>query len=239
MLKTKLWVLLLAIPFFMGTADNVWAAGFNFPQNPLAKNTLAEDQKRENLLAKFIPQAVQLGETNFAPKNSLASIENKKIDIRVQVLRAYLAQYDSPLQNKAESFVAAADEYGLDWKLVAAISGVESTFGKFIPGSPDYSSYNAWGWGVYGDQAIYFKSWDEGIYTVSQGLKENYIDRGLTDPYTINRMYSTSSAWGDHVSYFLNDMDQFEQVYKAKATARINPELTPKIAGSSGLLAMR
>lgn len=139
------------------------------------------------------------------PSTDFEKIERKIIDERARVLQAYLEKYNSPLKYQAGNFVEAADKYNLDWRLVAAISGVESTFGKFIPGG-----YNAWGWGIYGNQTLYFKSWKDGIYTVSAGLRENYLNRGLTDPYSINRIYAASPAWGGHVSYFLQDMEKFE-----------------------------
>ena len=95
-------------------------------------------------------------------------------------------------------FIKTADEYNLDWKLVAAISGVESTFGKEIPND----SYNAWGWGVYGDNVIRFKSWTDGIETVSQGLRQRYMDQwGGKDIYQIGAMYASSPAWAGMLSF--------------------------------------
>jgi hypothetical protein len=94
--------------------------------------------------------------------------------------------------------------------MLPAIAGVESTFGKFVPGSDYYPSYNAWGWGVYGTQAIYFKSWREGIFTVAEGLRKNYLNKGLTDSYSINRAYSESPAWGWKVEFFQKDITRFE-----------------------------
>jgi hypothetical protein len=142
-------------------------------------------------------------------------------DDRIEILENYFAKYNSPLQKEAKHFVNAADKYDMDWRLVAAISGVESTFGKFTPG---YNSYNAWGWGVYGNQCMYFKSWEDGIYTVSSGLKTNYLNKGLTNPYTINRVYAASPTWGSKVTYFLADMDKFIAEYeksKIKTKAEI------------------
>lgn len=139
------------------------------------------------------------------------NVVSKQIDQRARVLQAYLSRYDSPLQYNAQDFIDAADTYQLDWKLVPAIAGVESTFGKFTPGS-DYSpSYNAWGWGVYGDQAMYFKSWREAIFAVSQGLRDNYLNKGLKDPYAINHVYSESPMWGFRVTYFTQDIQAFDQ----------------------------
>jgi hypothetical protein len=165
-------------------------------------------------------------------------IESQKMDQRAKILQAYLAKYNSPLQYQAQSFVEAADKYQLDWKLIPAIAGVESTFGKFIPGSYSQSSYNAWGWGVYGNQAIYFQSWRDGIFTVAEGLKTNYISRGLTDPDSINSIYSTSPAWSNHVTYFLDDLKKFETQYANEQTWD-KADVISQIAGTSAQLALR
>lgn len=130
-------------------------------------------------------------------------LESREFDPRAKILSDYFASYNSPLQYQAQDFVDAADKYALDWKLVPAISGVESTFGKAA------YDYNAWGWGIYGNQALGFKSWKDGIYTVSEGLRQNYFDRGLTNPYSINRVYAASPSWGWKVNFFINDLDQF------------------------------
>ena len=161
-------------------------------------------------------------------------IESKPLDRRAKILQAYLAKYNSPLKNQAQDFVDAADQYNLDWKLVAAISGTESTFGKFIPGG-----YNAWGWGVYGTQAIYFDSWKDGIFTVSEGLRKNYLNKGLNNPYAINKIYAASPTWGNHVSFFLNDMEKFQKQYEAKSTLNPSVNLMPSTAGSSANLAFK
>lgn len=154
----------------------------------------------------------------------------KQADTRVMALTSYFEKYNSPLRDEAENFVEAADKYNLDWKLVAAISGVESTFGKFTPAP---KSYNAWGWGVYGNQALYFTSWKDGIYTVSKGLRTNYLDKGLTNPYTINRVYAASPAWGYHVSYFLADIEKFSKDYQDNLNKTTAPDINTKIAGTS------
>lgn len=149
-------------------------------------------------------------------------IEASKLDARAEILALYLAKKNSPLEHHAQDFIDAAKTYDLDWKLVAAISGVESFFGKFIPGG-----YNAWGWGVYGTQAIYFSSWKEGIFTVSKGLKENYINRGLTDPYLMNRIYASSPAWGAKVTYFIQDLEKFASGFdSSKDLSKIQPAPT-------------
>lgn len=138
-------------------------------------------------------------------------VETRTLDPRAKVLANYFKKYNSPLENQAQDFIDASDQYGIDWRLVPAISGVESTFGKNSYG------FNSWGWGIYGNQALGFKSWKDGIYTVTEGLKTGYINKGLKDPYSINRVYAASPTWGARVSHFMNDLDQLAGKTQPKA----------------------
>lgn len=163
-----------------------------------------------------IPASITQVSQAYAQSEQVITIEARPVDKRAQVLKDYLAKYNSPLEDSAQDFIDAADQYGLDWKLVVSISGVESTFGKFIPGGHDpvYSSYNGWGWGVYGDNSLGFKSWREAIFTISEGLKNEYVDKGYTEPLIMNRKYAASPTWGVRVVYFMNDLDKFANVYQ-------------------------
>ena len=142
----------------------------------------------------------------IANNNSVPeAIEAKELDQRAKILSKYLASHNSPMQHNAQDFVDAADKYELDWKMLPAIAGVESTFGKHIPGG-----YNAYGWAIYNSSSRFgFKSWRDGMFTVAKGLREGYINKGLTDPYSINRIYATSPHWGKNVTYFMNDLEKY------------------------------
>jgi len=128
-------------------------------------------------------------------------------DGRVEKLQTYLESYNSPLASEAGHFVAEADRLGLDWRLVAAISGVESTFGKQIP----TGSFNAWGWGIpTGAQwGIAFGDWKSGITTVSEGLKYNYINKGAVTVNQMGRIYAASPAWPWKVRHFIEQITEF------------------------------
>lgn len=187
------------------------------------------------LILLFLHSASRVVAVELEENVSVAEqIETKKLDIKAKILADYLAQHNSPLQYHAQDFIDAAKQYNLDWKLVAAISGVESTFGKFIPGG-----YNAWGWGAYDPyHAIYFSSWREAIFTVSQGLRENYINKGYTEPYSMNRIYAASPVWGSKVTFFIEDIEKFAQEYEARAE-NIEMDATTQTAVISGQLALK
>lgn len=128
-------------------------------------------------------------------------------DTRIAELRAYLAAKSSPLAEEADVFVSEADRLNLDWRLVAAIAGVESTFGAYIP----TNSYNAWGWGVFtgANDGIHFTSWSDGIRQVSEGIKFRYIDRGARNIDQIGRIYASSPTWSAKVKFMIYDIDRF------------------------------
>lgn len=130
-----------------------------------------------------------------------SNINGSAFDYRVRNLRKFLLKHNSPLASYAEEFVIYADEYGLDYRLVPAITGVESTFGKHIP----QGSYNAYGW-ANGDYK--FASWEDSIKHVSKTLKSKYIDRGVDSIYEIARVYAPpSTTWGRNVSFFVKKID--------------------------------
>lgn len=161
-------------------------------------------------------------------------ITAKKLDNKAKILSKYLASYNSPMQYHAQDFIDASETYGLDWKLLPSIAGVESTFGKQIPGG-----FNAWGWGVYGNQAIYFNSWRDGMFTIAKGLRKNYLNKGLTDPYAINRIYAASPFWGRNVSYFMADLEKFAVRYEADRQEIASLDSLPSIAAVSGQPVLR
>jgi hypothetical protein len=126
-----------------------------------------------------------------------------EVDYRTQILEDFLSNQNSPLSASASDFIYYADKYDIDWRLVAAIAGVESTFGKRIP----VNSYNAYGWnnGNYS-----FESWAESIEVVSKALRENYYDKGATSIDKIARRYAPpSNTWNRKVKYFMGKIDSF------------------------------
>jgi len=128
---------------------------------------------------------------------------------RAAQLRAYLEWQKSPMATEAEAFIRISDKYGLNWLLLPAIAGKESTFGKQIP----TNSFNAFGWGVFGDQVLRYESWEQAIEAVAAGLKR-YAENGRTTVELIEPAYCPPSfgshhAWRDGVNYFMWEIAEF------------------------------
>lgn len=152
----------------------------------------------------FAPQDIYAEEvhSSSAKLANLVSIEKDyTLDTRTKAVRNIFKRYNSPLVDQAWVFVKYADEFGVDWKLLPAISGLESTFGlHLMPGS-----YNAYGWG---GGRIYFDSWEEGIRIINQALRQNYIDRGADTVWLIGPIYAESPTWSVRVNYFMNEINE-------------------------------
>lgn len=135
-------------------------------------------------------------------KNEVLGIKNA--DSRAEKLEAFLTVHKSPLACYASDFVTASDRYDLDWKLLPAIAGVESTFGKQVPAG----SYNAYGWN---NGFWQFTSWPTSIDYVSQALREKYFDRGLDTVAKIAPVYAPpSKTWAGKVIYFMEQIECLE-----------------------------
>lgn len=171
------------------TIGLITAALFTFLTTPLVTKSALADDKSAGSSALMLAPVEQ-------------PITGNK---RIRVLNKFLSSYDSELAPYAPVFVARADDYNIDWRLLVAISGVESTFGHFLPAN----CYNSWGFGIYGNQVRCFSSYNEAIDTISKSIREDYIDKwGAKDVYDIGHYYAASPTWAQRVAYFMSKIDR-------------------------------
>ena len=126
-------------------------------------------------------------------------------DARPVIIENYLEKFNSPLAPYANLLVSVSDKYKLDFRLLAAIAMKESGLCKVIP----EDTYNCWGWGIHSKGTLGFSSYEEGIETVSRGLKEKYVDDGLVTVEEIMSRYtplSPNGAWAVGVTQYMEDM---------------------------------
>lgn len=180
-----------------------------------------------NILISYTPTGTTLSEISIdklkgggsITSNLIAGSNIKQLDggtglqtsnPKILAMRKFLLDYDSPMYGSAETFVKEAEKYGLDWRLVASISGVESAFGNLIPSNTN----NGWGWrgGPAGAYSI-FSNWNEGIKTVTRGLALGY---GITlTPFDIEQAYcppcyaNPSHAWANGVTRFMSELKYY------------------------------
>ena len=112
-----------------------------------------------------------------------------KSDPRLTRLQQFFAAQARPLRNLAKDFLAAADQYGLDWRLLPSISIVESGGGK------NYRNNNIFGWDS-GRQK--FPSIRASIHTIAAKLATSRMYRHK-DVDHILRTYNSRPAYAARV----------------------------------------
>jgi len=125
-------------------------------------------------------------------------------DARVSVVKDFLRRYKSDLLPYAQTIVDAADKYDLDYRLIPAIAMQESNLCAKAP----KSSYNCWGFAVYGKKVLKFDNYADAINTVTKTLAIQYKGQGLETPEQIMTKYtpSNSGAWAKSVNYFMGEL---------------------------------
>lgn len=198
-LSAKSLVLLSSLPllFLFAVSSALLFSAAYLTSHPLALPKLLRATTNYSIFGTQPPAPVVLGES-YIPKEA-----------KPLILRRFLESYHSPLAPYANYILEVSEKYNLDWRLLTGIAGNESLFGRVIP----YNSYNAWGWGVHSRGTLKFGSWEEGIEKVAQGLKKNYIDKGLTTIDLIMTKYAPVSVangypWADNVRFFMERLEQ-------------------------------
>lgn len=130
-------------------------------------------------------------------------------EAREGILESYLKSKGSPLADYANDLITVSDEYALDWRLVASISGQESHFCEKTP----LNSNNCWGWGWHETSKTTFPDYSIGIRKVAKSLRTDYLNRGLLTPCQIMTRYtpfSPNGAWCKGVTYFMDEIDSYK-----------------------------
>lgn len=116
-------------------------------------------------------------------------------------LELYLQMKSSPMVGEGAGAVEVGVQFGLDPRVLIAVAGAESGFGKNVTSGKN----NAWNW-LYNGRNSPFDSWRSGMVSVA---------KGLTKPTSTYDMSSTRSFYlnkychGVRCSEGLRDVDQF------------------------------
>jgi hypothetical protein len=140
----------------------------------------------------------------FREQTATSSINIQKLALKRKALVQVLKKYDAVLLSEVDSFLEACTTYDLDCYLLPSISGVESTFGKFlIP-----STHNPFGWGR---GILEFDTFHDAIMAVGKGLRNGYLDKGATTVDEIGAIYCEGNTWSGKVNYFMAKFQEEEQ----------------------------
>jgi len=199
MSKLKFNISLLIMLFFFVTTPLIISISlltllsYDKPVNSRSKQVLGSSVTDPQIFAALPDES---------PSTSIQLIAS---DARGEILKSYLHEYGSPLEKYSYFIVNTADEYGIDFRIITAIAQQESNLCKYIPDD----TYNCWGWGIHSRGTLGFNSYEDGIKTVTEGIKKEYINKGYTNPDEIMKKYTplSNGSWANGVNQFLLDME--------------------------------
>ncbi len=133
-------------------------------------------------------------------------------DSRTATLDNVFKSYGCPISGMGKVFVEEADKNNIPYWLVPSISFQESTCGKQTPVVDGKETYNAYGWGVWGENIKKFDSWEDGIRIVSKYMSEKFLSQGVVEPCEIMKTYTPPSngSWCNGVKYFTDIITGFK-----------------------------
>jgi hypothetical protein len=105
---------------------------------------------------------------NKAEDDEAQKLEEIKT-LKAEAIDAYFKSKNMPLAGYGKKMVEEAEKNDLDWRLIPAISVIETTGGRHICKNPK-AGFNPFGWG---SCKLGFKSFDQAIEVVSRNLGGN------------------------------------------------------------------
>lgn len=120
-------------------------------------------------------------------------------DNRCQALRNFFLRYQSPLEKLSHVFIGVADKHKLDWRLLPAISMVETSGGKHG------TAGNIFGWN---SGRTRFQSVETGIHFVAQRFAQSPIYAGRTALEILERYNPARKLYPPRVTRFMAEMSE-------------------------------
>ncbi len=175
---------------------------------------LAGNQNQKNIFVSQVSTGTVLGDKTdnepvFAALPSFDQQMKTSIkidDARPEIVRQYLAKYNSPLEPLAQLIVDLSDQHDFDYRWMVAIAQQESNLCKRIP--PD--SHNCWGWGIYGDKVTRFDSFEEALRRIAPQFVTIFLKGDHTrEPMEVMKTYTPPStgSWANGVSTFFRHLE--------------------------------
>jgi len=194
--------LILIVVFLVVTPLTLLTSLFSLVSINNSTKTLPE--KNDQVLGKIAPSGYKV---YASLPTDLPGISGEALasDARSEIIRQYLSKYASPLLPYADLIVSAADEHQIDFRLITAIAQKESNLCKVIPPG----SYNCWGWGIHSEGTLGFRSFEEGIKTVTAGIAKDYVAKGYDTIEKIMSKYTplSNGSWALGVNQFMSEME--------------------------------
>lgn len=137
----------------------------------------------------------------------------------------YLTRKKSDLAPAAGTFISEGRKWNIDPRLIMAIAGAETTFGKHL-----CAKNNAWNWFHKRTcKPSEFPSYEEGIQTVTKFMRRSYVQRGYNTIPLIRARYCAEGCdnWTKLVSHFRDEIPTSVVVVAPTPRPTLSPTPSP------------
>jgi len=131
------------------------------------------------------------------------------IDPRIEKVERFLKKYNSPMASEAKTFVIAGDVFKIDYKLLVAMAGVESTFGKH---TPSCAPFNPFGWKSYSSPCGFYRFQDfkESINHVAQRISSMPVYGQFRESGSLTELQQIyngeEGSWTKNIIFFIEKL---------------------------------
>lgn len=168
-------------------------------QEPKIRYSLQSDTAAPNTSPQIIPEIKQEIETKRFQK--ISEIEEKVLEEKSARVEALFARYNSPMAGLGRLIINRATECGGDYKIVVAIAGNESGFGR-VP----YKLYNPFGY----LDGVQYANWEDAVNQVSCKIAKEFLKPCNNDLTCIIRTYGGDDTdkpkWISNITYFMSQL---------------------------------
>lgn len=194
------WSLILApaLVFALGQVPGPVSAGstpiFEIPSDPgeivLLESSMLRGRIRHAALARRLAQEIWF--------------DGDQTVVTVHQLQRFLSKQASPMADHSGAIIGAANRHGIDPRLIVAIAGVESTFGRNCGG------FNAWGWN---NGKTRWSSWEHSIEAFARLFSQNYPMHHNVKRMAPRYNPNTPDAWSRKVTLLISQIDRVPSLY--------------------------
>lgn len=134
-----------------------------------------------------------------AAEDKISYIKEEEIKYKVYLIEVLLERYNSPMKGLGRLMYDRTTECGGDYKVVVAIAGNESGFGR-IP----YKLYNPFGY----LDGVQYDSFEHAVDVISCKIAERFLKPCNNDLTCVIRTYgghdTNREQWISNISYFMS-----------------------------------
>lgn len=192
-------IILLSIPSVLALYFATNWIKHELEQEPKVRYSLQSDTAAPGTSPQIIPEIKQEIETKRFQK--ISEIEEKVLEEKAAKIEALFARYNSPMTGLGRLIINRATECGGDYKIVVAIAGNESGFGR-VP----YKLYNPFGY----LDGVQYANWEDAVNQISCKIAKGFLKPCNNDLTCIIRTYGGDDTdkpkWISNITYFMSQL---------------------------------